>query len=401
MKQKKLSLELEKYISLRESLLSWLEDAKSKIESVKGDKKELGLIARQMELKKEDLTKINKIGNKLTAANAFKGQEASLTSLNHKWELAKQACSLVSSKSKSPSPKESVKTYPAELNNKITRVREAVNAVDKQLNTSVLTGRKYEKLSSQQETLDRVKSAVDTLKPNVKKLEKDLELISGSVSMEYFEKLTSLGEKCREEWASVNKKYTGKRRVYDAAKEDLDNFERYEQKINAWLAEKENTVHNLKQNNKKRAVLSNQIGELHKEVLDWQMELSQFISLGKRISAESDASQSRSILDNCDLADKRWKNIVKDITIKMNENSINNNEAKEMGQNLNVAVGWAEDTLTLITKQVNVTDVAQLEAIISQLEKAQAEAIKQRMVLDEFAAQVGVNNATYQQSGGK
>ena len=159
--------------------------------------------------------------------------------------------------------------------------------------------------------------------------------------------------------------------------------------------------HFIFKNNKKRAVLTNQIGELHKEVLDWQMELSQFISLGKRISAESDASQSRSILDNCDLADKRWKNIVKDITIKMNENSINNNEAKEMGQNLNVAVGWAEDTLTLITKQVNVTDVAQLEAIISQLEKAQAEAIKQRMVLDEFAAQVGVNNATYQQSRGK
>ena len=50
---------------------------------------------------------------------------------------------------------------------------------------------------------------------------------------------------------------------------------------------------------------------------------------------------------------------------------------------------------------MNVTDVAQLEAIISQLEKAQAEAIKQRMVLDEFAAQVGVNNATYQQSRGK
>ena len=244
---KNLSLELEKYISLRESLLSWLEDAKSKIESVKGDKKELGLIARQMELKKEDLTKINKIGNKLTAANAFKGQEASLTSLNHKWEVAKQACSLVSSKSKSPSPKESVKTYPAELNNKITRVREAVSAVDKQLCLSVVTGKKYERLGAQLETLDRVKAAVDTLRPNVKKLEKDLELMSGSVSMEYFEKLTSMGEKCREEWASVNKKYTGKRRVYDAAKEDLDNFERYEQKINAWLAEKENTVHDLKQ----------------------------------------------------------------------------------------------------------------------------------------------------------
>ena len=122
-----------------------------------------------------------------------------------------------------------------------------MSAVDKQLCLSVVTGKKYERLGAQLETLDRVKAAVDTLRPNVKKLEKDLELMSGSVSMEYFEKLTSMGEKCREEWASVNKKYTGKRRVYDAAKEDLDNFERYEQKINAWLAEKENTVHDLKQ----------------------------------------------------------------------------------------------------------------------------------------------------------
>ena len=166
-----------------------------------------------MELKKVDLTNINKLGNKLTAANAFKGQEASLTSLNKKWEESKQDCSLVSRRehSKSVSPKESVnKTYPAELNNKIIRVREAVSAIDKQLNTSVFANKKYEKLSAQHETLERVKSALDTLKPNIKKLEKDLELMSGSVSMEYFEKLTSIGEKCREEWGHVNKKFLSK-----------------------------------------------------------------------------------------------------------------------------------------------------------------------------------------------
>ena len=247
-----LRLELEKFLSLSSSLSTWLEETKRKIESVKGDKKELGVIGRQMEAKKADLTTINKIGNKLTAANAFKGQEASLTSLNQKWEQAKQSCSLVTRRdhSKSASPKESVnKTYPAELNNKISRVREAVSAVDKQLNTSVLTGRKYEKLSSQQETLERVKSAVDTLKPNVKKLEKDLELMSGSVSMEYFEKLTSMGEKCREEWAGVNKKYQTKKKVYDEAMQDCDKLSKLELNVNEWLQVKEKLTHTLKQVN--------------------------------------------------------------------------------------------------------------------------------------------------------
>ena len=86
----------------------------------------------------------------------------------------------------------------------------------------------------------------------------------------------------------------------------------------------------------------------------------------------------------------------------MNENSVNNNDdSKDIGKNLNIAVTWAEDTLSLITKQVNVSNLSQLGDIIDKLETAQAEAINQRLVLDQFASQVGVNNEAYQQSRGK
>ena len=86
----------------------------------------------------------------------------------------------------------------------------------------------------------------------------------------------------------------------------------------------------------------------------------------------------------------------------MNENSVNNNEeTKDFGKNLNTAVTWAEETLSLITKQVNVSDLSQLGDIIDKLESAQAEAINQRIVLDQFASHVGVNNEAYQQSRGK
>ena len=246
-----LSLELEKYFKCRDSLLSWLEDIRAKIEAAKGDKRELGSLARQMELKKSDLTNINKLGNKLTAANSFKGQETSLTNINQRWEAARQDCSIVSRRdhSKSASPKESlVKTYPAELNNKMTRVREAVSAVDKQLSLSVLTGKKFEKLQQQQETLERVKTAIETLRPNIKKLEKDLELMSGAtVSMEYFEKLTSLGEKCREEWARVNKKYQSKKDSFDEAKFDQEKHQELELAANHWLNNKEEELRHCKQ----------------------------------------------------------------------------------------------------------------------------------------------------------
>ena len=245
------SLELEKFFKSRDSLLSWLEDIRAKIDAAKGDKRELGSLARLMELKKSELTSINKLGNKLTAANSFKGQESSLRNINQRWEAARQDCSIVTRRdhSKSSSPKESlVKTYPAELNNKMTRVREAVSAVDKQLSLSVLTGKKFEKLQQQQETLERVKTAIETLRPNIKKLEKDLELMSGAtVSMEYFEKLTSLGEKCREEWAKVNKKYQSKKDSFDEAKFDQEKHQELEQAASQWLSNKEEELRHCKQ----------------------------------------------------------------------------------------------------------------------------------------------------------
>ena len=235
-----LQLELENFLSLRDSLSAWLDLVKKDILCANSNKKELSSIARQMEAKKTDLTAINKLGNKLTAANAFKGQEPSLTSLNQRWENAKQECSVIFRK-KSPNSKDT-KSSPTDLFNKISRVREAISAVDKQLSLSVLSGKKYEKLSSQEETLDRIKKAIDTLKPNIKKLEKDLEMVTGSVAVENFEKLTSLGEKCREEWESICKKYQRKRKHFEEANEDLKKLIGFEERINPWLDEKQNIV---------------------------------------------------------------------------------------------------------------------------------------------------------------
>ena len=151
--------------------------------------------------------------------------------------------------SKSVSPREGLvdRTVPAELTNKVARVREAVSAVQKQLSLSVLTGKKFEKLELQAETLDRVKSALETLKPKVKKTEKDLELVSGSLSMEYFEKLTSQGEKCHDEWVKVNKEYQEKRKVLSEAKQELDTFDVMIREAKDWLEEKERMTLTWKQ----------------------------------------------------------------------------------------------------------------------------------------------------------
>ena len=83
-------------------------------------------------------------------------------------------------------------------------------AVRAQLDTSIMTGRRYENLNLQADTLEKVRAALESLKPRLKKAYADMELVSGSLSMEYFDKLTARGEKLREEWREVNEAFVAR-----------------------------------------------------------------------------------------------------------------------------------------------------------------------------------------------
>ena len=110
------------------------------------------------------------------------------------------------------------------------------------------------------------------------------------------------------------------------------------------------------------------MAELHREVLNWQHELRQYETVGQKISIESDSLQSSRILENIEEAGKRWHSIVNTLT-----NNMNQNVEPEM-DNINSVVQWAEETLSLLTKQVNVSDVSELQLLVGNLEKAQKEA---------------------------
>ena len=114
-------------------------------------------------------------------------------------------------RSKSRSPREVVdRAVPLEIFNRITKLQEALAAVCAQLDTSIMTGRRYENLNLQADTLEKVRAALESLKPRLKKAYADMELVSGSLSMEYFDKLTARGEKLREEWREVNEAFVAR-----------------------------------------------------------------------------------------------------------------------------------------------------------------------------------------------
>ena len=126
------------------------------------------------------------------------------------------------------------------------------------------------------------------------------------------------------------------------------------------------------------------MAELHREVLNWQHDLRLYETLGKKISLESDSLQSSQILENIEEAGKRWHNIVNTLTNIMNQNVDRGGETV----NVNSVVQWAEDTLSLLTKQVNVSDISELDILVKNLENAQVEAEKIGTGLKQFNSEV-------------
>ena len=55
------------------------------------------------------------------------------------------------------------------------------------------------------------------------------------------------GEKCRDEWAKVNRKYQAKKDSLDEARFDLNKHEELEQAAKRWLGNKEEELRNFRQ----------------------------------------------------------------------------------------------------------------------------------------------------------
>ena len=104
-------------------------------------------------------------------------------------------------------------------------------------------------------------------------------------------------------------------------------------------------------------------------MINQESELKQYIDLCKKISENSDAVTSKKLLDECEKLQTRWKSSVLDLEYIMNTVNCNNIEKSRSSW----GSSWAENAFSCITKQVNSSDVDQLQTIISSLTDLQRE----------------------------
>ena len=157
----------------RSGLLVWLSEVEQRLDAVRESREGREAILRELEERKTELEIANKLAVPLRKIGALQPLEESLASCNFRWEqVRKQLDSHVErddsqvkelakkSKSISPAAGRSVKrsSEASDITGRIKRVREAISAVETQLKTTVLTGRRWENLDLQEEVLAKVRT---------------------------------------------------------------------------------------------------------------------------------------------------------------------------------------------------------------------------------------------------
>lgn len=173
--------EVERFTSLCSGLLVWLAEVERRLEGAVEDALAREAVLREMEGRKEELERTNSLGLELREKGLMEGLEASLTSCNYRWSAARAECR--GSKASSPGVKEG-RVEAAEITARMGRVgassplllltpthlltsspphpgqvREAIAAVETQLRTTVLRGRRFEALHEQEQMLAKVRAA--------------------------------------------------------------------------------------------------------------------------------------------------------------------------------------------------------------------------------------------------
>ena len=82
---------------------------------------------------------------------------------------------------------------------------------------------------------ETVRQALDKLRPTIKKTAKDLEVLTGSLSVEYLEKIVALSEKLRDEWQMVNKNYSERQTLWNVSQEKHQSYHNKRKELDNWL----------------------------------------------------------------------------------------------------------------------------------------------------------------------
>ena len=230
-----------------DKMKAWLVMSIKVVRQKKTEEEKVILARKEIDRKMNEMKAIEKLVSTLKSFDRLGTMKETAVSVRSQWGVLKDLATPLR-KSKSKSPRETVdKSVPAEIFSRITKMQEALSALRNQLDTSILHGKQFENINLQAEMLERMKAALETLRPKVKKTMSDIDVVSGALSMEYFDKLTALGERLRRDWKEINEDYVDRERTWRECSGELGRFSARAETLSSWISGHEKTILRWKQ----------------------------------------------------------------------------------------------------------------------------------------------------------
>lgn len=260
----------------------------------------------------------------------------------------------------------------AEIVTRISKMRDAVAAVDRQLKTQVLSNKQYENLPLQATALETAKSALEKLRPTIKKTAKDLEALTGSLSVEYLEKIVGQSEKLRDEWQEVNRKYSERQVLWTESTFKHKEYFRRHGELDEWLEDAERalvhaaTASNLSGALQEQHKIEKQVSEKNKEVTDLAV-------LGKEILPKTSAQEHVEIQTNIDRMLKRWKFVLSQLASQREKFN-----KERLVNNVNYMSHWLDENMEIVAAPTNISEKEEMTQTLATLKSYENESLPEK-----------------------
>lgn len=351
------------------NLKQWLEESNRQLLRKPKDA-ELVSLATEIVKKKEEIDKLSRQSMAWPKTDFMDTQNIQLTMVLTQWETLQQKVIQLGKDKLSQTPKkEPFNIEPAgnkhapEILSRIEKMREAVAAIEKQLKTEVLSNKIFEHLEEQEKALNTVSEALEKLRPTIKRAAKDLEGMTGALSVEYLEKIVALSEKLRDEWSLVNQHFSERQAVWTECHDKLQNFKQKRMELENWMERAEHLLIGQQPNKNLPAMSSPDQIQIERQVPEKNKEVTDFALLGKEIMNLSSIQERMETQAQVDRLLKRFKFLLSQV---LSQREIMNKE--KFHNNVNYMNKWISDSLKRISAPVNMSEIEALKEAIEMLD---------------------------------
>ena len=284
-----------------------------------------------------------------------------------------------------------------EIISRISSMREAVQAIDKQFKTHVLSSSKhYENLEEQEEALTTANLALERLRPTIKKTAKDLEVMTGTLSVEYLEKIVALSEKLRDEWQQVNKKYKERHQAWKKCHEKRARYSRLLKELEEWMEEAERTLAHAKAtagaDRSDKSKLTEALEEqkqIERQVSERNKEVTDLAVIGKEMMNRSSAQEHVDIQAQVDKVLKRWKAILSQLSTQRDKFN-----KERFVNNIHYISQWIEEATERIGEDVNASDASDINMALNLLQTFEEQLKEKTMQMEKLTSSRHCSSST-------